>query len=128
MKFVKKILLILPLFLINIIPNTSLADGNTNDVIIFLPESTWQRDVNIESTQVQTKESTIFEYIRIINDYLWFWIAWIAMFVLMFAWLKFISSWWKDAKKAGVLALSCVIAITVAMLSYLLVNLVVWLF
>lgn len=126
MKFIKKILFILPIFLINIIPNKTQAVNN--DVVIYLPQTTWQEDVNIESTQVQTKESTIFEYIRIINDYLWFWIAWVAMFVLMFAWLKFISSWWKDAKKAGVLALSCVIAITVAMLSYLLVNLVVWLF
>lgn len=126
MKFIKKILFILPIFLINIIPNKTQAVNN--DVVIYLPQTTWQEDVNIESTQVQTKESTIFEYIRIINDYLWFWIAWVAMFVLMFAWLKFISSWWKDAKKAGVLVLSCVIAITVAMLSYLLVNLVVWLF
>lgn len=128
MKFIKKILVLLPMLLVNIMPNMSHAVGNTNDIIFYLPDTTWQEDVNIESTQIQPNESTIFEYIRIINDYLWFWIAWIAMFVLMFAWLKFIINWWKDAKKAGILALSCLIAITVAMLSYLLVNLIVWLF
>lgn len=126
MKLIKKILLILPIFLINIIPSKSQAVNN--DIVIYLPQTTWQEDVNIESTQVQTKESTIFEYIQKINEYLWFWIAWVAMFVLMVSWLKFITSWWKDAKKAWVLALSCIIAITVAMLSYTIVNIVVNLF
>ena len=126
MKLIKKILLILPIFLINIIPSKSQAVNN--DIVIYLPQTTWQEDVNIESTQVQTKESTIFEYIQKINEYLWFWIAWVAMFVLMVSWLKFITSWWKDTKKAWVLALSCIIAITVAMLSYTIVNIVVNLF
>ena len=126
MKFIKKILLILPVFLINIIPNKTQAVNN--DVVIYLPQTTWQEDVNIESTQVQTKESTIFEYIQIINKYLWFWITIVSMFVLIVSWLKFITSWWKDAKKAGILALSCIIAITVAMLSYTIVNIVINLF
>ena len=70
MKLIKKILLILPIFLINIIPNKSQAVNN--DIVIYLPQTTWQEDVNIESAQVQTKESTIFEYIQKINEYLWF--------------------------------------------------------
>ena len=95
---------------------------------LFLPDATWQDDINIESTQVQTDETTIFTYINVINKYLWFGIGGVAMAVLIYAWIKLITTDWKDTKKAKDLALSCLIAIAVAMLSYNLVNLIVKLF
>ena len=128
MKYFKKNIFILFLFITSIVPNLSIA-GNS-DVNILLPTSTWEEDVNIENTQVHTNKSTIFWYIKTINSYLWFAIAWISMAVLVYAWILLITSggdkskvskWWK-------LALSCLIAILIAMLSYSLVNLIVNLF
>ena len=128
MKYIKKNIFILFLFVTSIVPNLSIA-GNS-DVNVLLPTSTWEPDVNIENTQVHTNKSTIFWYIKTINSYLRFAIAWISMAVLIYAWILLITSggdkskvskWWK-------LALSCLIAILVAMLSYSLVNLIVNLF
>lgn len=128
MKYIKKNILILFLFVTSIIPNISIAWNS--DVSVFLPTSTLEEDINIENTQVHTNKDTIFWYIKIINSYLWFAIAWVAMAVLIYAWILLItagsdkakvSKWWK-------LALSCLIAILVAMLSYSLVNLIVNLF
>ena len=100
------------------------------NVKLFLPDAAWSDDVNIDSTQVESDEKTIFDYIRQINWYLWFAIAWVAMAVLVYAWIMMITASWDKAKfsKAWKLALSCVIAITIAMLSYTVVNLIVKLF
>ena len=113
--------------LLLIIPFFSFSASNVN---VYLPIWTREKDVNIDNTKVQTKESTIFEYIQIINYYLWFSIAWVAMAVLIYAWILMITAWWDKAKvsKWWKLALSCLIAIMVAMLSYLLVKLVISLF
>ena len=128
MKFIKKNILVLILFITSFVPNLSIA-ANSN-VNVLLPTSTWEEDVNIENTQVHTDKSTIFWYIKNINWYLWFAIAWISMAVLIYAWILMITSGWDKSKvsKWWKLALSCLIAILVAMLSYSLVNLIVNLF
>ena len=99
-------------------------------VKVYLPDWNWQEDINIDNPQVNTNEKTLFEYIQLINSYLWFSIAWIAMAILVYAWIQLITAWWDKSKvsKAGKLAFSCLIAIVVAMLSYLLVNLIINLF
>lgn len=97
---------------------------------IILPDWDWQEDINIDNPQVSTNETGFFEYIQIINYYLRFSIAWIAMAVLIFSGIQMIIAWWDKSKvsKAGKMAISCLIAIVVAMLSYLLVKLIIWLF
>ena len=124
--FFKNIIL-LSVLLLNIVPFFSFWSW---EVTLYGPDAIWQDDINIESTQIQWNENTIFTYIQTINKYLWFWIAWIAMAVLVYAWIMMITASWDKSKfsKAWKLALSCVIAIAVAMLSYNLVRLIVNLF
>lgn len=117
------------MFLFSFVPNLSIA--NHDNVVLWLPRADWQPDINIDNNpQIASKESTIFGYIKIINYYLWFSIAWISMAVLIYAWILMITAWWDKAKvsKWGKLAVSCLIAIIVSMLSYALVNLIIWLF
>ena len=128
-KKIKKIIFWLSVCVLTIMPFFQ-ASAVTKPVTLFLPNTTWQEDVNIDNTQINTNESNIFRYIQIINGYLWFTIAWIAMAALIYAWIMMITAWWDKSKvgKAWKLALSCIIAIVVAMLSWLLVKLIIWLF
>lgn len=125
-KFLKNIILS-SVLLLNIIPFFSFWNW---EVTLYWPDAYWQDDVNIWSTQIQWKENTIFTFIQIINKYLWFWLGWVAMAVLIYAGIMMITASWDKSKfsKAWKLALSCVIAIAVAMLSYNLVILIVNLF
>ncbi len=127
MKKIFKNIILSSILLLNIIPFFSFWNW---EVTLYGPDAIWQEDVNIESTQIQWNENTIFTYIQIINKYLWFWIAWVAMAVLIYAWIMIITASWDKSKlgKAGKLASSCIIAIVVAMLSYNLVRLIVNLF
>ena len=127
MKKLFKNIILTSVLLLNIIPFFIFWNNN---VTLYGPDAIWEEDINIESTQIQWDENTIFTYIQTINKYLWFWIAWVAMAVLVYAWIMMITSSWDKSKfsKAWKLALSCVIAIAVAMLSYNLVILIVNLF
>ena len=128
MKFINKKLLLSLILFVGIIPNFWLTQNS--DIVVILPTSDFEEDLNIENTQVSSNESNILDYIKDINKFLRFSIAWISMAVLVYAWIQLITAWWDKAKvsKWGKLALSCLIAIIVAMLSYLLVNLIVNLF
>ena len=125
-KFLKNIILS-SVLLLNIIPFFSFWNW---EVTLYGPDAVRQDDVNIWSTQIQWKENTIFTFIQTINKYLWFWLGWVAMAVLIYAGIMMITASWDKSKfsKAWKLALSCVIAIAVAMLSYNLVILIVNLF
>ena len=128
MKFINKKLLLSLILFVGIVPNFWLTQNS--DIVVILPTSDFEEDLNIENTQVSSNESNILDYIKDINKFLRFSIAWISMAVLVYAWIQLITAWWDKAKvsKWGKLALSCLIAIIVAMLSYLLVNLIVNLF
>lgn len=129
MKNIKKNLLILFVLSLNIIPCLSVASTN-NKVQVSLPYSVWEEDLNIDSSVVNTTQTTILWYVKVINKYLWFAITWVSMAVLIYAWIQLITAWWDKSKvsKWWKLALSCIIAMAVAMLSYTLVNLIVNLF
>jgi hypothetical protein len=71
------------MFLFSFVPNLSIA--NHDNVVLRLPKADWQTDINIENPQIESKESTIFGYIKRINYYLWFSIALISMAVLIYA-------------------------------------------
>ena len=126
MKHIKKYIIALLIILSsNIIPI-----NNTFSTTLVLPNTAREEDINIDNTQLSnniSNEWTIMEYIQIINFYLWFAIAWIAMAILIYAWMLMITAWWDKSKvwKAWKMALYCLIWIVVAMLSYLLVNLII---
>ena len=126
MKHIKKYIIALLIILSsNIIPI-----NNTFSTTLILPNTAREEDINIDNTQLSnniSNEWTIMEYIQIINFYLWFAIAWIAMAILIYSWMLMITAWWDKSKvwKAWKMALYCLIWIVVAMLSYLLVNLII---
>lgn len=126
MKHIKKYIITLLIILSsNIIPI-----NNTFSTTLILPNTAREEDINIDNTQLSnniSNEWTIMEYIQIINFYLWFAIAWIAMAILIYSWMLMITAWWDKSKvwKAWKMALYCLIWIVVAMLSYLLVNLII---
>jgi len=128
MKGFKKNIFMVILWLIGLVP--VLWVYAIDNVKLFLPMENWEDDLNIENTQVHTEESNILDYVKTINANLWFAIAWISMAVLIYAWIQLITAWWDKWKvsKWWKLALSCLVAIIVAMLSYLLVRLVLSLF
>lgn len=122
---IKYIIALLIILSSNIIPI-----NNTFSTTLILPNTAREEDINIDNTQLSNNTSnewTIMEYIQIINFYLWFAIAWIAMAILIYAWMLMITAWWDKSKvwKAWKMALYCLIWIVVAMLSYVLVNLII---
>lgn len=100
-------------------------------IILQVPTPSGQDDIIMSwPTQIQSNESTIFDVIQIINDYLRFAIVWMAMVVLVFGGIKLIVA--GDDKDvvatANKMIISSMIAIFVSMLSYALIKLVVNLF
>lgn len=98
---------------------------------VQVPTPSGQDDIVVTwPTQLQSDESTIFDIIQIVNDYLWFAIAGVAMVVLIAAWIKLILAEGEKEKvsSANRMVISSIIAIFVAMLSYAIIKLVVNLF
>jgi len=112
----------------------TLLGFNLANVFAFtlqVPTPSGQEDIVVTwPTQVESNESTIFDIIQIINDYLWFSIAGIAMVVLISAWIKLILAEWDKEKvsSANRMVISSIIAIFVAMVSYAIIKLVINLF
>ena len=97
---------------------------------VQVPTPSGQDDIIVAESTIESDESTIFDIIQIVNDYLWFAIAGIAMVVLVVSWLKLILAEWnkEETGKASKMIVSAIIAIFVAMLSYAIIKLVVNLF
>lgn len=125
-RIISKIILKFAIFILGLIPLYNQAFS----VSVNLPDWTRQEDVNIPRTRIDNQDSKILNYIKFINNYLWFIIIWLAMFGLIYAWIVFITSsgdktkvsWAKD------IALVCIIAIVISMLSYFVVKLIINLF
>ena len=129
MKKICKNIILSSLLLLNIIPFFSFWLNNW-EIVLYSPDATREEDINIWSTQIQWNENTIFSIIQTINKYLRFFIIWVAMAVLVYAWILMITSSWDKSKftKALKLALACIISIFVSMLSYNIVLLIINLF
>ena len=97
---------------------------------VQIPVPHWQEDIIVAESTVESDESTLFDIIQIVNDYLWFSIAGAAMIVLITAGIKLIMAEWnkEDITKANRMIVSAIIAIFAAMLSYAIIKLVVNLF
>ena len=118
-----KLLLILFIFGFNLV--------NVFWLNINIPDPHGQEDIVVTwPTQIESDESTIFDIIQIINDYLWFSIAGVAMVVLVYWWIKLITASWKEdsVSAANKMIFSALIAIFVSILSYAIIKLVVNLF
>jgi len=118
-----KLIITLSILLINTL--------NVFGVTLQTPNPHWQSDINVSwFTQIESDETTIFDIIQIINDYLWFTIAWVAMVVLVYWWIKLITAGWKKetVSSANKMIFSAAIAIFVSILSYAIIKLVVNLF
>jgi len=105
--------------------------ANVFAITLQVPTPSGQEDIVVTwPSQVESNESTIFDIIQIVNDYLWFAIAGIAMVVLISAWIKLILAEWDKEKvsSANRMVISSIIAIFVAMVSYAIIKLVINLF
>lgn len=100
-------------------------------IVVQIPTPSGQEDIVVTwPTQVESNESTIFDVIQIINDYLWFAIAGVAMLVVVYAWFNLITAHGDKDKTSSAtrMVISAMIAIIVSMLSYAIIKLVVNLF
>ncbi len=96
-----------------------------------VPTPSGQDDIIVTwPTQIESNESTIFDIIQIINDYLWFAIAGVAMVVLIFAWIKLMIARWnkEDTGAATKMITATIVAIFASMLSYVVIKLIINLF
>lgn len=125
-KIISKIIIKSIILILGLIPLYS----QTFSVSINLPNWMWQDDINIPRTRIDNTESTVLTYIKLINNYLWFGIIWFAMFWLVYSWIIMITSSWDKTKVSWAkdIALICIIAIAISMLSYFVVKLIVNLF
>jgi len=101
---------------------------STFAIIVEVPSSHGQDDVMVTwPTQVQADEWTFFETIQMINQYLWFSIWAISMWVLIFWWIKLMTAQGDAAKmkEANKLLMWALIGILISMFSYALVRIIV---
>ena len=96
-----------------------------------IPYDWWEQDLyNNASSVVQGNESTIFTTIQLINQYLWFSLAFV-FFVLLIIWsIKLIASAWDKKHLTGAIKILAggVIGIAISMVSYTIVKLLTNLF
>lgn len=122
-KYIKKILVLWLFWLFNLVYSVW--------IVVQVPTPSGQEDIVVTwPTQVESNESTIFDVIQIINYYLWFAIAGVAMLVIVYAWFNLITAHWDKDKTSSAtrMVISAMIAIIVSMLSYAIIKLVVNLF
>lgn len=121
-KFLVKIAIILWILWINI--------SNIFALKLLVPTPSGQDDIIVNwSTQIKTDEVELIDTINIVNEYLWFILAWLAFVIFVIAGIKLIAWWEKDnLSKANKMLVWSAIAIVVSMLSYALVKLLINLF
>jgi hypothetical protein len=122
MKIFVKYILWLSLLWLNI--------SNIFALSVQIPTPSGQDDIIVAESTIESDESTIFDIIQIVNDYLWFAIAGVAMVLIVISGLKLILADWnkEETTKANRMIVSAIIAIFAAMLSYAVIKLVVNLF
>jgi hypothetical protein len=100
-------------------------------ITVELPRAQWNQDIAILGPEeISGDESSFFETIQVINEYLWFWLGAICMGVLIFGGIQLITANWDDAKmkKTNKLLMGALIGILISILSYSVVRLFVNLF
>jgi len=101
---------------------------STFAIVVEVPSSQGQEDVMVTwPTQIQGDESTLFDTIQTINQYLRFFIWAVSMGVLIFWWIKLITAQWDPAKmkEANKLLMWAIVWIFIAIFSYALVRIII---
>ncbi len=101
---------------------------STFAIIVEVPSSQGQEDVIVTGpTQIQADESTLFETIQTINQYLWFFMGAICMGVLIYWWIKLITAQGDEAKmkEANKLLVWALVWILIVIFSYAIVRIIV---
>lgn len=129
-KYILKFIILLTGIFV-LIPNIVQADRKYE---LVMPNPSWEWDLNeiIKSENIETDETELIDVVNIINKYLRFSLAWVAMAIFVYAWFMLILWWWKDNKdnfkKANKMLLISGIGIIVSMLSYSIIKLITNLF
>lgn len=100
-------------------------------ITVELPRAQWNPDIAvIWPEQISWDESTFFNTIQMINQYLWFGLGAISMGVLVWWGIQLITASWDEAKmkKTNKLLMWALIGILISILSYSVIRLVVNLF
>jgi uncharacterized membrane protein len=96
--------------------------------VVDVPPQQGQEDVIVTwPPQIQSDESTFFDVIKIINQYLRFAIGVVCMGVLVYGWFWLITAQGDEAKmkQSSKLLLGALAGILIAILSYALIRLIV---
>lgn len=104
---------------------------NSYAVVVQIPNSQWQEDVAVTGpTQIQWDESSFFQLIQRINQYLWFGLGVVCMGVLVFGGFKLMTASGdaEKMKQANKLLMWALIGILIVILSYAIIRLVLNLF
>lgn len=77
--------------------------------------------------QVIYEKRNVFDFIKLINDYVWFFLFFIAMVVLVWWWIQLFTSEWDPAylKKANMTVVYWLIWIVISVSAYFIVKLLV---
>lgn len=98
-------------------------------IVVDLPPAMWQQDIAITwPTRVQWNETEIYDFIWLINEYLWFTITVITFAAVLYAGFKLITSTWGSDE--GIATLLNVLKwiwvwVFLSVFSYLLVRLII---
>jgi len=97
-------------------------------VVVEVPPARGNQDIAVTGpTRVQADEFTFFEFIQLINDYLWFAMGAIALGVLIYGGIKLITAQWDPEKTSSAhkLLVGAVIGIVIIIFSYAAVRLII---
>lgn len=97
-------------------------------VVVEVPPAWGNEDIAVTGpTRVQADEFTLFEFIKLINDYLRFAMWAIALGVLVYGGIKLITAQWDPEKmsSANKLLLWAAVGIVIIIFSYAIVRLIV---
>lgn len=97
-------------------------------ISVSVPQQNDADDVIVSGPSViNTQETEIFETVQVVNRYLWFIIGAIAMWVMVYAGAKLMTSEWnaEEMTKANQMLLGAVIGIAIAIFSYAAVRIIV---
>jgi len=102
--------------------------SSTSAVVVEVPPARGNPDVAVTwPTRIQADESTVFSFIQLINDYLWFFMWAVAFWVLVYGGIKLITAQWDPEKmsSANRLLLWAGIGIVIVIFSYAVVRLII---
>jgi len=102
--------------------------SHINAVVIEVPPARWNQDIAVTGpTRVQADEFTLFEFIKLVNEYLWF-IMWaILLAIFIYGWFILITAEW-DAQKlsqANKILLGSGIGVLIVIFSYAIIRLII---